>query len=280
MEDLLDTLPETLRGRIVSGERLALGWLETRTEAELEVYPTICRIAHEIIAEGLSNKVIQPGVTTTADVRWYYRERIRDLKLIAWFHPSVSVQRPASDDSFLDLFSGQDEVIHRGDLVHIDFGITYLDLNTDTQQMAYVLRHGETTAPEGILRGFHACNRVQDILTAQFETGRSGNEILAGALEQCRAEGLEATIYSHPIGFHGHGGGPTIGLWDQQDGVPGRGDYELMPDTAYSIELNAAVTIPEWGDQTARIMLEEDAFFDGVKVWYLDGRQTTPWLIH
>ena len=81
-------------------------------------------------------------------------------------------------------------------------------------------------------------------------------------------------VITHPIGYHGHGTGPTIGLWDQQGGVPGRGDYPLNANTAHSIELNARVMIPEWDNQEIRIMLEEDAFFDGESVWYIDGRQT------
>ncbi|NNF58413.1 MAG: Xaa-Pro aminopeptidase, partial [Rhodothermaceae bacterium] len=148
-----------------------------------------------------------------------------------------------------------------------------------TQQQAYVLRPGETAAPAGLVAGLAAANRVQDLLTAQFETGRSGNAILRAALDAARAEGLAATIYTHPIGFHGHGAGPTIGLWDQQGGVPGRGDYPLFPNTAHSIELNAAVAVPEWGDKTIRFMLEEDAFFDGETVTYIDPRQEALLLI-
>jgi len=119
---------------------------------------------------------------------------------------------------------------------------------------------------------------LQNILLRNFETGRTGNEILSESREQAINAGLEPSIYTHPIGFHGHGAGPTIGLWDQQDGVPGKGDYPLYPNTAYSIELNTTVTIPEW-DKEIRIMLEEDAFFDGDTVRYIDGRQTELMLI-
>ena len=273
-------LPAKLRSRIVSGERLAIGWLETRTPQEMAVYPAICSIAHDILAEGLSERVIQPGVTTTEDVVWWYRERIRELRLSTWFHPSVSVQRAAAEEERSGFASRPGvKVIQPGDLVHVDFGISYLRLNTDTQQHAYVLRPGERDAPEGLRKALAVGNRLQDILTAHFVSGRSGNDILAGSLEQAGAEGIEATIYTHPIGFHGHAAGPTIGMWDQQGGVPGKGDYPLLPSTAYSIELNAAVGIPEWNGKKVRIMLEEDAFFDGEKTRYIDGRQTSLHLI-
>ena len=279
-DGFLAALPDRFQSRLVSGERLAIGWLETRTADEMEVYPMICQIAHVIIAEGLSAQVIQPGVTTTDDVEWWYRERIRDLKLTAWFHPSVSVQRTASGQRDGD-FSARAaaNTIRPGDLLHVDFGITYLGLNTDTQQHAYVLRPGETDAPAGLRHALATGNRLQDILTDAFEAGRTGNVILRTALDQARAEGIKATIYTHPIGYHGHGAGPTIGLWDRQEGVPGRGDYPLFPATAHSIELNAAVSVPEWNDKEIRIMLEEDAFFDGTSTWYIDGRQTALWLI-
>ena len=274
-----EALSETYRGRIVRGENLAIGWLETRVDAEMQVYPQIIRMAHAIIADGLSEAVIQPGITTTEDVKWWYRDRIRELGFTAWFHPSVSIQRQGSGADG-DFSSGEAaDVIQFGDLLHVDVGITYLRLNTDTQQHAYVLRPGETEAPAGLVEGLRVGNRLQDLLTNEMTEGRSGNEILASTLAAAESEGINATVYTHPIGYHGHGAGPTIGLWDQQGGVPGNGDYPLYANTAHSIELNARVAIPEWNDQTIRIMLEEDAYFDGTTVRYLDGRQTELYVI-
>ncbi|GAB5413016.1 MAG: M24 family metallopeptidase [Congregibacter sp.] len=274
-------LPEKLRPRITSAEELAVGWLETRTESEMIVYQQVCRIAHDILQQGLSDEVIQPGVTTTHDVSWWYRDRIRELGLTAWFHPSVSIQRavsPALDMKSDVLSMHNNDVIRPGDLVHVDFGITYLRLNTDTQQNAYVLRPGETEAPAALKKALARGNRLQDILTGNFAVGRSGNEILAATLKQAKREGIGASIYTHPIGYHGHAAGPTIGLWDQRDGVPGRGDYPMYPNTAYSIELYAESPMPEWG-KTVRMKLEEDAFFDGKTTRYIDGRQTELLLI-
>lgn len=272
---LMSILPKKYQSRVVNAEDVAIGWLETRTESEMMVYQNIVRIAHQIIAEGFSEKVIQPGITTTNDVVWWYRDRIRELGFTAWFHPSVSIQRkdPESFDH-LRSFSERPEqqVIYPGDLLHVDFGITYLRLNTDTQQHAYVLKPDDSDVPDFLKNAFKKGNRVQDILTSNFKTGRSGNEILKASLDQCKVEGLKGVIYTHPIGFHGHGAGPTIGLWDQQGGVPGKGDYPLYPNTAHSIELNTGIYLEEWGKEI-RIMLEEDAFFDGYNVRYIDGRQ-------
>jgi Xaa-Pro aminopeptidase len=198
------------------------------------------------------------------------------LNLVTWFHPSVDIQRADNKNfDFLEAFSKAkpENVIRPGDLLHVDFGITYLSLNTDTQQHAYVLMPGESRTPDYLNKAFSIGNRLQDILTDQFKTGRTGNEMLLTALQQAKEEEINPQIYTHPIGYYGHGSGPTIGMWDKQEGVPVNGDYPLFPNTAYSIELNAKVNIAAW-DKEVAIMLEEDAFFDGEKCEYIDPRQT------
>ena len=233
-----------------------------------------CRVAHGFLARALSSEVIRPGRTTTADVEWWLRDTVSEPGLTVWFQPTVAVQR--QDAGLRESFSappGEVEILP-GDLVHIDFGITHHGYCTDQQQHGYVLRPGETDAPAGLRAGLAAAHRLQDLLLAQITTGRTGNEILAATRGAAAAAGIDGLIYTHPIGLHGHAAGPTIGLWDRQDGVPGPGDYPVWPDTAYSIELQARVPVAEWGGTTAQFMLEEDAYFDGTAVHWLDGRQT------
>ena len=266
-------LPPDLRQRVVSGEGLAIRWLETRTPAEMALYPTIMRAAHAVIAEAFSAAVIRPGVTTAEQVQWWYRDRLLQLGLDAWFHPSVAIQR----QGVKGMVEGA-EVIRPGDLLWTDFGITYLRLNTDTQHLAYVLRPGETEAPAGLRQGLANSNRLQDILARQFAVGRSGNEALARARAEALAAGLDPSIYSHPIGLHGHGAGPSIGFWDNQQADP-RGAGAIHADTAWSIELTTYAAVPEWGGQRVDFRAEEDAFFDGRRLRYIDGRQTALTLI-
>ena len=273
-EQLMTKLPEAFKNRVVSAERLAIAWLETRSEKELQIYPMICHLGHKILQEGLSEKNIHPGVTTTTDVEWALRQLVTDYGLKTWFHPSVSVQRAAEGNKeFLRSFSRRPdhEIIRQGDLLHVDFGITYLRLNTDQQQHFYVLKADETEVPGYLQAAFDNGNRLQDILTGQFKTGKTGNQILTDALNQAKAEGINGSIYTHPIGLHGHAAGPTIGMWDKQQGVKGNGDYELFPNTAYSIELFAATEVKEWG-KIVRIMLEEDGVFTKDGFYFLDGR--------
>jgi hypothetical protein len=262
-QTFMDKLPETLRKKVVSAEPLAVGWLETRTEKEMMIYPQLVSITHRIIEEGFSERVITPGITTTDDVVWWFRDRFRSLGLDTWFHPSVDIQRSDSTDfEHLRSFSNRpkDQVILPGDLI------------------AYILRPGEKEAPKALTEAFAKGNRVQDILTSQFKKGKTGNQILADALAQCKAENLTGVIYTHPLGFHGHAAGPTIGMWDNQGRTPGSGDYPLFENTAYSIELNCGSFIPEW-KKTIRIMLEEDGYYDASGFRYINGRQTSMYLI-
>lgn len=266
-------LPAPYRDRIISGETLAVRWLETRTPSEVEIYPGVVRIAHALIDRAFSRAVITPGVTTADDVVWWYREELSRLGLTPWFHPSIGIQRAGSET----MLRG-DTVIMPGDLLWTDFGITYLRLSTDTQHLAYVLKPGETEAPLGLQRGLAASNRVQDILISHFETGVSGNDVLARARAEAIDEGLDPSIYSHPIGTHGHGAGPAIGFWDNQDADP-RGAGLINANTAWSIELTSYSAVPEWDGQMVDFRTEEDAFFDGQEVRFLDGRQTQLTLI-
>ncbi len=265
--------PETA-ARLTPAERLALRWLERRIPEELETYPQIVGIAHAIISQAFSRRTITPGITTTNDVVWWMRERIRALGMTTWFHPSISIQRP-KDSPHKD-----SRVIHRGDLLHCDVGIVYLGLCTDTQEHAYVLHEGEEDAPPGLKAALTQGNRLQDILLGEFREGRSGNEMLLAALQKARSEGLKPSIYTHPLGVHGHAAGPIIGLWDRQEGVPGLGDFPLYPDTCHSIELNVKASVPEWGNQEVQISLEQDAAFTRERIYFLDGRQTRFHLIH
>ena len=275
-EQMMKKMPEDYQKKVVSAEKLAVAWLETRTPKEMTLYEHIAHISHQIVREGLSEKVIQPGVTTTNDVVWWYRQKVTESGLDTWFHPTVDIQKAdTARFDHLRTFSKRpkEEVIEPGDLLHVDFGITYLRLNTDMQEHAYVLRGGEKSVPDYLQKAFKKANRLQDILTENFKAGKTGNQILTDALAQAQKEGINGSIYTHPIGFHGHAAGPTIGMWDNQKGIPGPGDYPMFPNTAYSIELNASVAIPEWNNKIIRIMLEQDGFYDGQKFRYIDGRQ-------
>ncbi|WP_033923384.1 M24 family metallopeptidase [Sphingomonas sp. 37zxx] len=267
--DLTAAMTPEMRSRIVPGYPLAIGWLETRIPQEMTRYAEAVRAAHAIIGEGFSAKVVRPGVTTNQDLVWWYRQRVNDLGFGSWFHPSVEVTRKGTQGVLRE----QASVIQKGDMLRVDFGIVYLGLNTDTQHVAYVLRDSESDAPAGLKAGLLDSNCVQDAVTAQFRIGATGNEVLNRARARAIAQGLTPSIYSHPIGYHGHAAGSTIGLSEEQKFVP-NGEYRLRANIAWSIELKATRAVPEWDNQLVDFKSEEDAFFDGKSVRYIDGRQT------
>ncbi|MBE6108040.1 MAG: M24 family metallopeptidase [Erysipelotrichaceae bacterium] len=263
---MVEAMDEKYVERIVSAENLCVGWLETRTEREMAAYTGIMQIAHAMIDEAFSSRVVTPGITTNADVKYFMMQKVIDLGLVPWFDFSVSITREK-----VGTLRGE-HVIMPGDILHCDVGLKYLGLCTDTQENAYVLKLGETDAPQYLKDALRQTNRFQEIVCSNYKEGRSGNEILKLSLEQAFAEGLKPSLYTHPIGYHGHGAGPTIGLTDMQGGVPGRGDYLLYNDTAYSLELNCTVDVKEW-ETSFRMCLETDVLFTNDEVYYLAGRQ-------
>jgi len=267
-----------LSSRLVSAENLCVGWLETRSPQEMSVYRHICGIAHDIIDEFFSNRVITPDVTTTDDVVWWIRQRVTDLGLETWFQPSISIQRSKKDAA---KYADQG-VIRRGDMLHCDVGITYLGLCTDMQLQAYVCRIGETDAPEGLKDALRRANRLADVFMGEFVLGRTGTEIVTAAMKKGEAEGLRPLIYMHPLGIHGHGAGCVADARPPESAPednPERGKYPLFLNTAYAIEFSSTSAVPEWDNQDVRIGYEEDALFTEKGCRFIDGRQTRVYLI-
>ena len=262
-EALEEALGPELLGRVKREPRLAMNYISLRLPEMMPRYRKIMETVHAVISHAFSNAVITPGETTIEDVEWWMRQRVRDLGYTVWFQANVDVQRAG------EVPSSGPTVIERGDLLWTDFGVVALNLHTDTQHLGYVLREGETGVPAGLQQCIANSNRLQDILLEHMEPGLSGNTILANTLAQMRAEGINGTVYTHPIGDHGHGAGPLIGRWDGQEGVPVRGDALLLPSTWHAIELQATTAIPEWDGKPASCRQEEEAYLDteGERHW-------------
>ena len=272
---LIRVLGPNYSKRLSSAESLAVGWLEHRTPRELDAYPGIVAITHALVEEAFSRRVIHPGVTTTDDVSWWMRQKMVDLGLEPWFPPTVDLQAPDQPHDK----TAKRNLITPGDLLHCDVGFYYLGLATDCQRNVYILKPGEYDAPEGLKAALRDGNRLQDIIGEEILVDRTGNDVLKRAREKATSEGIIPSIYTHPLGNHGHAAGTTIGLWDKQGGVPGTGDYPLHADTCYAIELNAKKAVAEWGGQEVRMSLEEDAVLTSGGLRWLSGRQTRLYLI-
>jgi Xaa-Pro aminopeptidase len=275
-DGMSEALGPAWTARFTSVDALALDFIATRLPEEAEFYAKLQELVWSLTQRMFSSEVITPGVTTTQDLVWWWRQQVNDLGLGTWFQPSVSVQRRGVSAAQL----GENPVIQRGDVLWCDVGITALGLNTDTQHNGYVLLPGETEPPAGLQRALRNANRLQDITMEELRPGRTGNAILAASLARMRAEGLNGTLYSHPIGMHGHGAGTLIGRWDAQEGTGAQGEALVIPDMWYSIELQVTTPVPEWGGQPVRMAQEEDAIVgpDGRTRWALR-RQSNLFLV-
>ena len=270
---LEDAIGSELSARIVSAENLCVGWLESRSPMELSAYRHICGIAHDIISEFFSNEVITPDITTSDEVVWWIRDKFRELKLDTWFQPSISIQRHKSEDA---KYSDDKDVIHRGDLLHCDVGIKYLGMCTDMQWHAYVCKIGEEDAPDGLKEALRRANRVGEIFMDEFQYGKSGQEITDFAMKKAEYEGLRPLIYTHPVGFHGHGAGCQLDarpLERAPEGIEKQMEYPLYYDTVYAIEFSSTSSVAEWGGQDVRIGFEENGVFTLEGCKWVDGHQ-------
>ncbi len=265
LQGMSEALGEKWTSKFKDAEGLPLELVASRLPDEELFFQKMTAHVWAMTQEMFSNKVIVPGKTRTSDLVWWWRQKVADQGLETWFQPSVSVQRKGAPNL------GEDPIIMRGDVLHCDVGITVARLNTDTQHNGYVLLPGETDAPAGLKKALANANAMQDVAMEEIRPGRTGNEVLKSVLERMKAKGIDGTMYSHPIGQHGHGAGPLIGLWDYQDGVPGRGDAKVIPSMWYSIELQATTPVPEWGGQPVRMAQEEDMIIgaDGKVRWAL-----------
>ena len=265
-KQMLKELPKELTDRFISSDEVGIRFLETRTPKELEIYPEVMDVAMEIIENTFTDKMITPGVTTCRDLMDYMEQEVRDRGITYWFEPTIDLQRH-------DGMHGEETVIERGDLLHCDFGITYMNLCTDTQRLCYVLKEGETEVPAELLNALKRNNRFQDIVRENMVIGRSGNDTFEMSIAQGKEEGLRPILYTHPLGFHGHAAGPTIGLFSNQARIPVKGDLQLHNHTGYALELS----IVEYLDMYKRdtyIFTEESVILIDNEVHFLaSGRE-------
>jgi Xaa-Pro aminopeptidase len=235
LQGMSEALGKSWTPRLRNAERLPLELIASRLPEEEAFFEKMSALVWQMTQTMFSERVIVPGTTRTSDLVWWWRQRTNDQGLGTWFQPSVSVQRKGVTAKEL----GDDPVIQPGDVLHCDVGITVARLNTDTQHLAYVLQPGETDAPAGLKKALANANAMQDIAMEETRPRRTGNEVLASVRQRMKAKGIDGTMYTHPIGMNGHGAGPLIGLWDYQDGVPGRGDAKVLPSMWVSVELQA-----------------------------------------
>ena len=275
---LAETLGAETEKKFVSAANLLTEFFDTRLPEELEHYRTAVLLTDILTRRAFSNEVITPGKTTVGDVRWWFMQQLNNLGLTTWFQPDLRVQRQSKTNSTNQQFlSVADEslVLERGDVIHIDCGLDYMGLSTDWQKHAYILQKGERDAPAGLKKSLKNTNALQDAIFNFARAKMTGSQVYESAMAEMKRQNIQAMIYSHPIGTHGHGLGASI---DFRKAIGGA-EEKLRLGSYTSIELNTSTTIPEWNNQRVTIMAEDDAVMTEKGFEFIRPRQTEFYLI-
>lgn len=275
---LAETLGVENERKFVSAGDFLTEFFDTRLPEEYGEYEKAVRATDIITRRAFSNEVIKPGNTTVGDVRWWMIEQVNKLGLSIWFQPDLRIQRQRTETGVTGQFlstAKEADVITPGDLLHVDFGLNYMGLSTDWQKHAYVLKPNERDAPAGLKAALKNTNKLQDTLFFVARAGMTGTNVYEQTMAEIKRQGIEAMIYSHPIGTHGHGLGPSIDF----RGNIGGGANKILPGSYMSIELNTSTPVAEWGGQKVTIMAEDDAVMTEKGYKFIRPRQTEFYLI-
>ncbi len=269
--------------KFMSATDLIEEYLDTRLPDEMPHYTTAVAITEGIVKRALSAEFITPGKTTVGDVRNALYDMLGQAGVRTWFQPDLRVQRAvgevATSRGFLAV-APERIVIEPGDLVHVDFGITYMGFDTDWQKMAYVLKPGETDAPPGLKAALRNTNALQDALMLRAaRPGRTGGAVFNATMAEMKTLGIEAMVYSHPIGAQGHGLGASVDFRSALRSDTLTQNARLRLGSYISIELNTATPVPDWGGKKVFVMMEDDAHLTEQGFRFFRPRQEAFYLI-
>ena len=269
--------------KFVSASDLIEEYLDTRLTDEMEHYRAAVAVTEAIVKRALSPDVITAGRTTVGDVRRYLYDALWSAGVRTWFQPDLRVQRASGDIAtsrgFLAV-APEATVIEPGDLVHIDFGISYMGFDTDWQKMAYVLKPGEDAPPPGLRAALANTNTLQDaVMLRHARPGMTGGAVFRATMAEMKERSIEAMVYSHPIGTQGHGMGAGIDFRAANRSDTTALNSRLRLGSYISIELNTATAVPEWGGKKVFVMMEDDAYLTPEGFRFFRPRQEAFYLI-
>jgi Xaa-Pro aminopeptidase len=266
--------------RFVGVEAFVEEYLDTRLPEENAYYEPAVHLTEVLARRALSREAITPGRTTVGDVRRFLYDALWTAGVRTWFQPDLRVQRKGRPNptsrGFLAV-EPESTVIEPGDLLHVDFGISYMGWDTDWQRMAYVLRPGETDVPAGLKRALANTGTLQDALMSRARAGMDSGDLYTATMDAMKEKGIEAMIYCHPLGNQGHGLGPSIDFRATRRGETG--PRPLRPHSWVSIELNTATSVPEWEGQKVFVMQEDPAWLGEAGYTFFRPRQRELYLI-
>jgi Xaa-Pro aminopeptidase len=146
-------------------------------------------------------------------------------------------------------------VIEHGDVIQIDFGIKVHGVwGTDIQRFAYVLRPGETRAPDDVQQKWLAARRGGEAAFAMMRPGVTGAEVDSAQRVVMNQNGSASVPWGtgHSVGYWAHDVGPALNRFSRRP---------LEAGHTFAFDGFHAWTLPggsgTWGDGSKTISVEE-----------------------
>ncbi|GAC13256.1 M24 family metallopeptidase [Aliiglaciecola lipolytica] len=209
-QQLSSALGDEYSKKLTSAEEVIYQWLSIKLPEEIEIMRQAAKLTAQWQIEAYQQ--VTPGVTTDADVARFLKAKMREAGVTdGW----AAAQNP-------NVNSGTDrghshpmeKIIQPGDVIQTDFGIRVYDRwVTDIQRFAYVLKPGETKAPEDIQGYWENAKQGQKAAFLAMKPGVKGVDVDAAQRKIMEDTGSIPLMWStgHPVGYVAHDTGPNLG---------------------------------------------------------------------
>ncbi len=206
-------LEELTRGstvKLVSSEEVVYNWLSIKLPEEVEIMKKAAELTAVWQIEAYSRVI--PGKTTDADVARFLKQKMKEHGVKDGWHPDQNPNVNSGRDRGHS--HATDKIIQRGDVIQTDFGIkVHNRWVTDIQRFAYVLKEGETQAPDDIRHYWESAKRGNRVAMQAMRPGVKGIDVDRAQREVMEKAGSAYVMWStgHPVGYVAHDVGPNLG---------------------------------------------------------------------
>ncbi len=253
--------------KFISSERLVTSLLGRKLPEEIAALEKAVTGTQRIIAEVLTPAHVTTGVTTEKDLSAWMEARAKELGFeVAFTSVVVGPQRGHSEPT--------DRVIERGDVIRVDWGASYGGYCADIQRTAYVLKEGESAAPDWLQRLWKATLAANRAAVAALRPGNTGNDVDKAARGSLVAAGYPEYPHGtgHAIGLKVHDVGPMLGPdWPERYGDTVF--FEIEPGQVFAVE-PLIYTRPLEIDYDFHTGLEENLVVESEGARYIGTPQT------
>jgi Xaa-Pro aminopeptidase len=268
---LQETFAETpYAERFVSSEGIVAALRGRKSPVEVDRLRAATRETQEIFDAVTTS--LGPGLSELQVAALMHAEVDRRGLGLAWGRDHCPAVNAGPDKEVGHAPPGELET-KRGELVHVDFGVTSDGYASDLQRVWYLLAEGETEAPADVARAWAALWAAMDAGAAVLRPGVAGWEVDAAARESLVAAGYPEPMYAlgHQIGRSVHDGGTVLApRWDRYGASP-----LGLVEEGNVFTLEYGTTVPGRG----YIGLEEDVLVTRSGVEWLSTPQRELWLV-